>query len=484
MKVLIETHGCKLNSADSQHLAKEFAAAGYEIAADGEGPDIYVLNSCTVTQVADRKARQAVAAACRQFPGALIVATGCYAERAEGVVTALPAVDLTVPNRGKEGLVSRVSGRLGARAPTRANAAAVKAHSRLGRTRASVKIQEGCDQVCAFCIVPKVRGRERSISEDEIVGEVRLLARAGCPEVVLTGTQLGSYGSGRGDASLPRLVARVLAETAIPRLRVSSLQPLELTDELLSLWTGAGQGRLCPHFHLPLQSGSDAVLARMRRRYARASFLKTVERVRAVLPDCSVTTDIIAGFPGESAGDHQATLAVMAQARFAAVHVFRFSSRSGTSASHFPDQVAPAERAARAQELRAVAAVHAAEHRAKFVGAVRPVLWEGPRGNDGLTDNYLRVRRVPPCSPGETAARQGRIEDVRLVALDGEVLLGEPVSAPVRVPASTPDAGRSPAVSLPPGLNPALNAGPEKQRGAPMEPGRPCDHGHATDRCI
>jgi threonylcarbamoyladenosine tRNA methylthiotransferase MtaB len=430
MKVLIETHGCKLNLADSQHLATEFAATGYEIAADGEGPDIYVLNSCTVTQVADRKARQAVAAARRRFPGALIVATGCYAERAERSVAALAAVDLTVANRGKDGLVARVSGRLGRRAPTRADAASVRAQPRLGRTRASVKIQEGCDQVCAFCIVPKVRGRERSIPEDDIVGEVRLLAGAGCPEVVLTGTQLGSYGSDLGNASLPRLVARVLAETAIPRLRVSSLQPLELSDELLSLWTGAGQGRLCPHFHLPLQSGSDAVLARMRRRYAAASFLKTVERVRAALPECSVTTDIIAGFPGESAGDHQATLAVMAQARFADVHVFRFSSRPGTSASHFPDQVPPAERAARAQELRASAAVHAAEYRARFVGAVRPVLWEGPRGNDGLTDNYLRVRMVPSSAPGETAARRGRIENVRLVALDGEVLLAEPASPP------------------------------------------------------
>jgi threonylcarbamoyladenosine tRNA methylthiotransferase MtaB len=435
MQVLIETHGCKLNSADSQRLAREFAAAGYEVAADGDSADVYVLNSCTVTHVADRKARQAVAAARRQFPGALVVATGCYAERAESTVAGLPAVDLTVTRRSQQGVVSRVSGRLGTRAPAGDGAAPDEAHSRLGRTRASVRIQEGCDQVCAFCIVPKVRGRERSIPEDGVVDEVRLLAEAGCPEAVLTGTQLGSYGFDLEGTSLARLVARVLAETVITRLRVSSLQPLELTDELLSLWTGAGQGRLCPHFHLPLQSGSDAVLARMRRRYAAASFLKTVERVRAALPDCSVTTDVIAGFPGESDADHLATLEVMEQARFAGAHVFPYSPRAGTSASRFPDHVSAAERAARAQELREAAAAHAAEHRARFIGAIRPVLWEGPGGADGLTDNYLRVRMAASSAPGETAARRGRIEDVRLVGVDGEVLLAEPASAPVRVPA-------------------------------------------------
>lgn len=435
MQVLIETHGCKLNSADSQRLAREFTSAGYEVAADAGSPDVYVLNTCTVTHVADRKARLAVAAARRHFPTALIVATGCYVNRAEGAVGALPAVDLTVTRRGGDGVVERVSGRLGRRAPAEGNAASVRAYSRLGLTRASVKIQEGCDQVCAFCIVPKVRGRERSIPPDEIVGEARLLAEAGCPEVVLTGTQLGSYGHDLEGTSLPRLVSRVLAETAIPRLRVSSLQPLELTDELLQLWTGTGRGRLCPHFHLPLQSGSDGILARMRRRYSAAAFLQAVERVRSALPDCSVTTDIIAGFPGESAADHQATLDLMARARFAGVHVFRYSSREGTTAAHLPDHVAPAERAARAQELRAAAARHAADYRAKFIGAIRPVLWEGPGGAHGLTDNYLRVKMIPSSTAGATA-RRGMIEDVRLVGVAGDVLLADPASCSARVAAT------------------------------------------------
>ena len=431
MKFLIETHGCKLNAADSQKLAQEFVAAGYSVAHDGDAPDVFVLNSCTVTHVADRKARQAAASARRRFPSALTVVTGCYAERAEDAVAALACVDMAVTNRGKSGVVARVTERLGARlTPCTDGAAIAAAPLLLGRTRASVKIQEGCDQVCAYCIVPKVRGRERSIPEGQIVAEVRSLAEAGIPEVVLTGTQLGSYGSDIGGTDLARMVARTLLETPVRRLRVSSLQPLEVTDALLGVWTGPGRGRLCPHFHLPLQSGSSDVLTRMRRRYGPDEFLRTVERVRAAVPDCSVTTDVIAGFPGETDADHAATLAVMEAARFADAHVFPYSARPGTSAAHFAGQAPVEVRAARAAELREVAGRHAVAHRRGFVGSVRQVLWELRRGSEGLTDNYLRVRLAGAHGRGGPALVRDRdtlIEDVRLTGLDGDVMTGEPV---------------------------------------------------------
>lgn len=433
MKVLIETHGCKLNSADSQKLAQEFVAAGYSVIPAGNTPDVYVLNTCTVTHVADRKARQATASARRRFPSALTVVTGCYAERAEDAVAALACVDMAVTNRAKATIVARVTEHLRARLTPCADGAAIAAAPiLLGRTRASVKIQEGCDQVCAYCIVPKVRGRERSIPEGQIVAEVRSLATAGIPEVVLTGTQLGSYGCDLEGTDLARMVARTLRETPVSRLRVSSLQPMEVTDALLDVWTGAGRGRLCPHFHLPLQSGSDPILKRMRRRYSPEAFIRTVERVRAAIPDCSVTTDVISGFPGETDADHAATVAIMEVARFADAHIFPYSARPGTSAAHFTDCVPIEVRVARASELRKVARRHSVQHREKFLGTVRQVLWELRRDSEGLTDNYLRVRLAGAADGKEPAQERSPgslIEDVRLTGLDGDTMTGTPIGA-------------------------------------------------------
>jgi threonylcarbamoyladenosine tRNA methylthiotransferase MtaB len=289
-----------------------------------------------------------------------------------------------------------------------------------GKTRASVKIQEGCDQVCAYCIVPKVRGRERSIPPGEIVAQVQRLAAEGCAEVVLTGTQLGTYGFDLEGATLPGLLRLVVAETDIARVRVSSLQPLEITDDLLSAWDESG-GRLCPHFHVPLQSGSDDVLGRMRRRYTGEQFAAAVEQVRAAVPGCSVTTDVICGFPGETAEDHAATVRLVEQVRFADAHVFPYSERPGTSAAHFADQLDVALRSERAAEVREATERHGLEFRRASLGQVRPVLWEGG-GRSGLTDNYLRVR-------GE-AGRAGTIQNVELLSVeaDGAIRVRQPAS--------------------------------------------------------
>jgi threonylcarbamoyladenosine tRNA methylthiotransferase MtaB len=428
LKVLIETHGCKLNTADSQRLANEFARSGYEVTGSdaGEIPDVYVLNTCTVTHVADKKARQSLSRARRDYPEAIVVAAGCYAESATAELEELSAIDIVIPNTRKSEIVPIVSSRTGLEWQVGIEGATEIKHL-LGRTRASVKIQEGCDQVCSYCIVPKVRGRERSVPKTEIVDQVQTLSSAGCPEVILTGTQLGSYGFDLEGTDLVDMIRSVLRETDIRRLRISSLQPAEFSDELLELWSGPVKDRLCPHFHIPLQSGSDRILERMRRRYTGAGYLEAVRAAKAAVAGCSVTTDVISGFPGETDEDHQLTLEVLEAAELADAHVFPYSSRPGTSAAHFTDQTEIDDRAERAAQLREIADAMARRHRQAFVGAVRPVLWEGARGISGLTDNYLRVRLENNEIISRANGRgdgDGLIEDVRIVRLEGLQLIG------------------------------------------------------------
>ncbi len=424
--VEIETHGCKLNTADSQQLAAEFLRAGFAVRGrdDEMVPDIFVLNSCTVTHVADKKARQSISAAKRRYPSALTVMTGCYAERAADETASLNSVDLVVGNRGKSELVEAVTKRLSLElTPCADGRDVVLVSALLGRTRASVKIQEGCDQVCAYCIVPRVRGRERSVSVDEIVEKVQRLEDAGCREVIFTGTQLGNYGFDLGDeVDLRFLLKSVLARTDMPRIRVSSLQPPEIDEDLLDVWTDEGAGRLCPHFHMPLQSGSDEILQRMRRTYSSTEFLRKVDLVRERVDGCGITTDVIVGFPGEREEYHAASLRVMRSAEFSDAHVFPYSARPGTSAYHFDDHLDPLLKTERARELREIAISSSARFRKSMLGEVRPVLWEGKRGESGLTDNYIKVRfdAVEKGRGGD-----GLIERVELsrIDVDGAVIV-------------------------------------------------------------
>ncbi len=427
--VIIETHGCKLNTADSQRIARDLINAGFTIAGEPDTPDVYLLNSCTVTHVADRKARRAISAARRRFPDALVVASGCYPERDTETVAALAGVDLVITNRQKGEIVERLSERLGVQ-PTRNPDQDVfdPMLPLLGRTRASIKIQEGCDQVCAFCIVPTVRGRERSVPVAEIVAQANEASERGCKEIVLTGTQLGSYGfdlarKGTNRPDLPGMLRTLLRQTEVPRIRVSSLQPQEITDELLELWSESAS-RLCPHFHTALQSGSDAVLKRMRRRYTADDFLSALERVRDAVPGVAITTDVIAGFPGESGNDFENTVAVLGAAAFADLHVFPYSVRAGTSAAHFDDQVPDQVRAERAAAIRALGARDFRLFREALAGQAHSVLWERDDPADGLTANYVRVRLDPQLRTGR--ARANQIEDVVLGELEDGLIIGTP----------------------------------------------------------
>ena len=424
--VAIVTHGCKLNTADSQRMATSLIHHGYAIADADESPDVWVLNSCTVTHVADKKARQAISAARRKYPEALVVAAGCYVERDPETVATLAGVDLAIPNTTKLNAVDLISERLGLKAtPCADGTSADTGFMLLGRSRASVKIQEGCDQVCAYCIVPTVRGRERSIPTEEIVEEVRRLISSGAREVVLTGTQLGSYGFDLDGQNLSSMIEAVLDETDIDRLRVSSLQPLEIMDGLLELWSSAGADRLCPHFHVPLQAGSDRVLSTMRRRYTGEEYLKSLERVRTAITGAAITTDVIAGFPGETDDEFQQTVELVTEANYADVHIFPYSSRPGTSAAHFDDHLDPSLVAERAARLREIGTVSFAAFRRGLVGSASRVLWERDEPSVGLTDSYVRTRLVSGRQTGR--ARMNSIEEVALTGFDGKVMLAEPL---------------------------------------------------------
>ena len=395
--VALETHGCKLNQADTQDLARQLALAGYMVAPAGESADVFVLNSCTVTHVADRKARQAIRAAKRRRSDTVVIATGCYAQRAAEDLNAMPEVDVVVGNVDKPSLVRIIDGVLSGpdTACSIGDDEALVPALRL-RSRAMIKIQEGCDQVCAYCIVPKVRGRERSIPADRIVATVNAYAGMGCQEVVLTGTQLGSYGFDFEDIDIAGLVERILNETEIPRIRISSLQPQDISDDLLGLWT---DHRLCPHFHVPLQSGSDRILGAMRRRYTAAQFLDVVDRINRRVPNVGITADVIVGFPGETDLDFRSTVECCASAELASVHVFPYSIRPGTSAAYLKVQVSAEVKSARVRTISHVVDELSTRFRQRFIGSIRPVLWERqvsaedqPPVWTGITDNYMRVR--------------------------------------------------------------------------------------------
>ena len=423
LTVAIETHGCKLNQADSHELARQFVSAGFGLVALTDRPDVYVLNSCTVTHVADAKARQALRAARRKNPAMTVVATGCYAQRMPEQLKSIAGIDLVVGNFEKPQIVAQIQSHR--RVQTVSCAKGIEESStseNLGRVRTMVKIQEGCNQVCAYCIVPKVRGRERSIPPEALVETVEKRVRAGFREVVLTGTQLGSYGFDlTNEGGLRELISKILTETCVERLRVSSLQPQEITPSLLELWK---EPRLCPHFHMPLQSGSDAVLRRMRRRYSSDEYRRTVLRIYDTIPHSAVTADVIVGFPGETEVDHRHTLELCSELDLAGMHVFPFSVRPGTTAAYMSPLVPPEVKQRRKAELLALAKEKLDGYRQSSLGTVRPVLWERevrPGVLDGLTDNYVRVEALADSS------MLNRVTRVRLMRVKGGLVSAEMV---------------------------------------------------------
>jgi len=397
-KVAIETLGCKLNQADSLKMGDEFSCAGFSLVDTESECDIYIINTCTVTHVADRKGRQSIRRAKRNNPDSLVVVTGCYAEKDRISLEKLAEVDLVVGNTQKSEIVNLTLNELAMR-PFSILERSGGEHLSEGiqnTNRAMLKIQEGCDQMCSYCIVPKVRGRERSVPVNDLIDQANDLHSRGYKEIVLTGTQLGSYGFEFDNTSLKTLLNELITNTDIGRIRVSSVQPQEFSDELLDLWDS---GRLCPHFHIPLQSGSDRILALMRRRYDSKLFLESIEKVRSRVDKASITTDVIVGFPGETERDFIATKSVCDLAKFSDMHVFKFSKRNGTIAAHLQDDVSYQVKTRRSRELITMGEKYFSDFRMKMDGSSENVLWETqsvsagrPKFIYGLTENYVRVK--------------------------------------------------------------------------------------------
>jgi len=380
-KIALDTLGCKLNQAEAELLARKLTEAGYALIPSVNEADAYILNTCTVTHIADRKSRHLLRQAHRINPKAKLVAVGCYADLAPQELAKIEGVGLVLGNTQKSNLVERLQ-ELGF------PACSPQAYFDGARTRAFLKVQDGCHNFCAYCIVPFVRSEEMSIPVAEVMAEVKKRVAEGYHEVVLTGTEIGSYHC--DGVNLKGLLERILAETDIVRLRLSSLQPQEISPEFIELWQDS---RLCPHCHLSLQSGSDSVLARMRRAYTTKDYQNAVNLVRGVVPEAAITTDIIVGFPGETAAEFQESYDFCRQIEFARIHVFPYSKRRGTEAARMLNQISDKVKKKHSQQMLALAKESARNFHQKFLGKTMKVLWEQQEKGvwSGYTGNYIRV---------------------------------------------------------------------------------------------
>ena len=410
MKFAVVTFGCRVNQADSADIERQLRAAGGTPAA-AEDASLVVVNTCSVTAAADRGARQIIRRIARQNPSARIVATGCYATRAAAELAALPGVTTVVPNQRKERLVADLAAHELAALPTTTAerygggehaCGAPLAPGSAGRTAYTLRVQTGCDEACAYCIIPSTRGPGRSRPLPEVLAEVDRLAAEGFREASLTGVHIGSYGR---DLKPPRTLLallRALDRHPSPVLfRVSSLEPMDCSDAIIDLV--ARSGRFAPHFHLPLQHASDRVLRAMRRPYTLAAYRRATERIRGLLPHAGLGSDVVAGFPGETDDDHRRNLAYLAASPLTYLHVFPYSDRPGTVAAAMAGKVDTQTIRDRAAEIRAAGGALAAAFRVSQVGAVRPALTiDG--GRVAVTDNYLKVH-VPPVVPENERVR-------------------------------------------------------------------------------
>jgi threonylcarbamoyladenosine tRNA methylthiotransferase MtaB len=404
-RVQITTLGCKVNAYDSAAIADRLRAAGCELVGDDAPADVVIVNSCSVTDAADAESRRLARRARRANPAARVILTGCYAQTKPAEAAAQDAVDHVVGTNRLGELVAAVlrpgAERVSVGDVRRARAVATfGARTFPGQTRAFLKVQEGCDLFCTFCIIPMARGASRSLPPRTVLDEVRVLAAAGFEEIVLTGIHLGGYG---GDLTpqldLARLVEAIAEQGLVPRLRLSSIDPHEVTEPLVRLI--ARTPALCPHLHVPLQAGDDDVLRRMRRRYDTVLARERLAMIRALLPDAAIGTDVIAGFPGEDPAAFERTLAFVAESPFTYLHVFPYSVRSGTTAAKLGGRNAPAIVSERARRLRALGERKRAAFAGRFDGRESEILVEttrDPRTDElrGYTPNYLRTRLAGP----------------------------------------------------------------------------------------
>lgn len=431
-KIAFYTLGCKVNQADTASMENLFLRSGHQLVSfDGEA-DVYIINTCVVTNTGQRKSRQTIHRAIRKNPNALIVVTGCYPQTAAEEVKAIAGVDMIIGNQDRAQIVQLVEERLAHRQTDTLDAVhkltastafeEMAAGDITDKTRAFLKIQEGCNQFCTYCIIPYARGPLRSRSLESIRTETQRLISAGFKEIVLIGIHLGCYGKENPDGpTLYDAVKTVLDVPGVQRLRLGSLESVEVEPRLLTLMQE--DARFCRHLHLPLQSGCDKTLQAMHRPYTTAKFKTLMADIKTKVPDIAITTDVIAGFPGETETDFETTCKFAESCGFSKMHIFPFSARKGTPAEKFAGAVTEAVKKERADILGRIDETMHKTFLQAMVGQNAEVLFEQPAGEDyfeGLTGNY---QRVFVKSGGRNLG--GEILPVKITAFDGEKLLGE-----------------------------------------------------------
>lgn len=412
-RVAFYTLGCKVNRYDTEALRGLFRRRGYRVVDFEEEADIYVINTCTVTGRGEARSRQVIRRARRRNPDALVVVAGCYPQARPGEVERIPGVDLVVGTGDRSRLVDLVQGLEGS---DRRDGRPLVAVSDImqaqqfeelpieefrGRTRATVKIQDGCDLFCSYCIIPYARGPARSRRPEEVLSEVERLARAGFKEVVLTGIHLGAYGNSPardrgqyGRLDLAGILELIHPVAGLERIRLSSVEPTDVTPRLVE--AVASLPKVCRHLHIPLQSGHDRVLRRMNRHYTTARYRELVSEARKGVPDLAVSTDVMVGFPGETEEEFEASYRFIEEMAFSRLHVFPYSPRAGTPAAGFPDQVPEKVKEERSRRLLALGVELSCRFSSRYLGKTVEVLVEQAEDRmpdllEGLTDNYIRV---------------------------------------------------------------------------------------------
>ncbi len=431
-RVALHTLGCKLNYAETSTIGKQFLDRGYAVVPFGEPADVNVINTCSVTEKADQECRQMIRRALRAAPDSYVIVTGCYAQLAPDDVAGIDGVDLVAGTREKFDLLT-LAGDI-----RKLSCAAVHVSSldvpqtfspartteAGGRTRAFLKVQDGCDYSCSFCTIPKARGGSRSQSIGEAVLGARRLVEAGYKEIVLTGVNVGDYGRASG-SSLDELLGSLVEVDGLRRIRISSIEPNLVTDTILDLI--ASNSIICKHLHLPLQSGSDAILGGMRRRYRSGFYASLIEKIHRRIPDCGIGADVIVGFPGETDELFTETQTFLADLPMTYLHVFTYSERPGTPATALSGSVAPSTRSRRNALLRTLGERKRREFLERQLGKQMSVLLESEEDEGlrfGFTENYCRVG-VPSTGTSENQVVEARIDRVM-----GGYCIGSMVSEP------------------------------------------------------
>lgn len=422
------TLGCKVNQYETQKILESFELDGFTIVPFDAAADVYVINSCSVTSEAERKSRYMIRKANRANPEAKIVVTGCAGQMALNQGEGIEGANLVVPNPEKlETLNHFYSQYPEFRPPSPPKRATAQMP---GRTRATLKIQDGCDVLCSYCSIPFTRPKMTSRPWRDVLAEAQKLATMGYHEAILTGVLIGAYGpeTGSDGMGFEELVTLLAQESGLARIRISSIEMHQVTPALVDMAT---EGTLVPHFHIPLQSGDDTVLTDMNRRYLRQDYIDLCARLRSRIPDVSITTDCLVGFPTETEASFASTAALFEEVGFHSAHIFSFSPRWGTPADRWGDPVSGEVKSQRRTVLAGIASRTGRAHTARFVGRTLRVLFEGKVGKDGLlqglTDNYLTVKSTGPASMART------LQWVRMDDFSDGHLLGEIVERPTRL---------------------------------------------------